>query len=120
MATQTTRPETLVDDPAVWFGISLVLVIITFLVAGLAQLDPGLTATAVVVVAGLSAARLPGMIALALGVVAWAFYTGFTENSFGQLTFASGDLIRLASFAVATAALSHLVRNQYRKEASHG
>lgn len=109
METQT-RPATLVDDPGIWFGIATGLLVLTFLLAGLARLSTVETATAAILVGGLAAARLPGLIALVLGVIAWAFYTGFTENGFGQLTFASGDLVRLASFAVATALLGRAVR----------
>ena len=37
-----------------------------------------------------------------VGVIAWALFTGFIENSYGQLTFAASDLIRMAVFAAAT------------------
>lgn len=120
MATQEQPPATLVDDPGVWFGISIVLVVVTVLGAGLTQLGTGTTAAAVVVVGGLSAARLPGLVALGLGTVAWAFYTGFTENSLGQLTFTEGDLARLAVFAAATALVSRLLRSLHRKEVRRG
>jgi hypothetical protein len=110
MAT-TTRPSTLVDDPGVWFGITTGLLVLTFFAAGLVGLTAAGTAVAAIVVGGLAAARLPGLVALALGVVAWAFYTGFTENAFGQLTFSDGDLTRLAGFAVATAFLAAVARH---------
>ncbi|MFL6022171.1 MAG: hypothetical protein ACJ72O_02440 [Marmoricola sp.] len=109
MATQT-RPETLVDDPGVWFGITTGLLVLTFFVAGLARMTALETAVAAVVVGGLAAARLRGLVALALGVIAWAFYTGFTENAFGQLTFREGDLVRLAGFALATAGFAAVAR----------
>ncbi|MFL6160516.1 MAG: hypothetical protein ACJ72D_30875 [Marmoricola sp.] len=80
MPTQT-RPATLVADPGIWFGITTGLLVLTFLVAGLARLSPIETATAAIIVGGLAAARLRGLVALALGVIAWAFYTGFTENA---------------------------------------
>lgn len=95
MATQKRRPESLLDDPGVWFGITLLLVISAFLIAGLVGLSLAATAIAAVAVGGVTAARLPGPIALATGVVAWAFSTGFFENAFGQLTFGAGDLVRL-------------------------
>jgi hypothetical protein len=109
MATDT-RPPTLVDDPGVWFGITTGFLVLTFLAAGLAGLSATETAVAAIVVGGLAAARLPGLIALALGVIAWAFYTGFTENAFGQLSFAAGDLIRLGAFGAATVLLARMVR----------
>lgn len=120
MATQTRRAKTLLDDPGIWFAITIALVIITLLFAGLAGLGLVETAVAVLVVGGVSAARLPAAIAVALGVVAWAFFTGFFENAFGQLTFAAADLERLALFAVATAGIAHFVRPLRRSESRHG
>jgi hypothetical protein len=114
MATQTHAPETLVDDPGIWFGIATGLVVLTFLIAGLAGLGTAPTAVAVIIVAGLASGRLPGLVALALGVIAWAFFTGFFENTFGQLTFASGDLDRLAVFACSTALVGYLARHALR------
>ena len=46
-----------------------------------------------------------------LGAISWAWFTGFVENRFGELTFAGDDLQRLAAFtlaAVVIAALGHL------------
>ncbi|MCZ4500427.1 MAG: hypothetical protein JWQ74_2982 [Marmoricola sp.] len=121
MATQTPHPRTpvasagpragtLLDDCGVWFGIATGLVVLTLFVAGLAGLGTATSAVAVIVVGGLAAARLPGLVALALGVVGWAFFTGFAENSLGQLTFAGGDVERLVGFAAATAAIAAVVR----------
>ena len=45
-----------------------------------------------------------------LGLIAWAWYTGFVENTYGQLTFATDDVRRLAAFVLTSAvvaALSH-------------
>ena len=120
MATETRRTETLLDDSGIWFAITIALVIVTLLIAGLAGLGLVETAAAVLVVGGVSAARLPAPIAVALGIVAWAFFTGFFENTFGQLTFAAGDVARLGVFAGTTAAIAHLVRQLHRSEARHG
>lgn len=109
MATQT-RPATLVDDPGIWFGITTGLVVLAFVMAGLARVTPSETAVAAIATGGLAAARLPGLATVALGVITWAFYTGFTENTFGQLTFATADLERLGLFAVATVLVSRGVR----------
>lgn len=54
--------------------------------------------------------------AFALGVLAWAFFTGFAENSYGELTFSGHDLLRLALFGIATVLLSHALR----RSAAHG
>ena len=48
---------------------------------------------------------LPLPQALALGVSGWAFATGFAVHGYGELTFAPGDLLRLALFLI-TAALA--------------
>lgn len=117
MQTQTPRTDSLVDDPGIWFGIATGLVILTLLCAGLAGLGAVATGAAVVTVGGLAAARLPGLIALALGIVVWAFFTGFIENQFGELTFATGDLARLGIFAVAIAAIAQLVHLLRHSEA---
>jgi hypothetical protein len=111
MATQHQPAERLLDDSGIWFGIAVGLVILTFLVAGLAGLETAPTAVAAILVGGLAAARLPGLIALVLGGIVWAFFTGFAENDFGQLTFAHGDLARLALFTLATAALAQVLRH---------
>lgn len=114
------RPATLVDDPGIWFGITTGLLVLTFFIAGLARLGADETATAAIVVGGLAAVRLPGLVALALGAIAWAFYTGFTENAFGQLTFATGDLERLVLFVAATVLLARCVRRLPRTEGGRG
>ena len=49
-----------------------------------------------------------------VGVIAWALFTGFIENSYGQLTFAASDLIRMAVFAAATVTLAVVIRITYR------
>lgn len=120
MATETTRTETLLDDSGIWFAITVALVILTLLVAGLAGLGPAETATAVLVVGGIAAARLPAPVSVASGVVAWAFFTGFFENAFGQLTFARADLVRLGVFAAVTAGIAHVARQFRGSDVRHG
>ena len=98
--------DRLVDDTGIRFGIGTALVVLTLLVAGLVGLGRPETAAVVVLVAGLASGRLPLGVAAALGGIAWAFFTGFFENTFGQLTFAEGDLVRLGAFALATVAVA--------------
>lgn len=59
---------------------------------------------------------------MALGIIAWAFVTGFAENSRGELTFSSGDVLRLVMFATAAVVLSHSLRrsDSYGSEETHG
>lgn len=106
---QEIRPH-LVDEPGVWFGIATGLLVVTFLVAAAAHLGQTDTALAAIIVGGLAAVRLPQLVVPAIGVIGWAFYTGFTENAFGQLTFAAADLARLIGFVAATVVLAYGVR----------
>jgi hypothetical protein len=110
----------MVDDPGIWFGVAIALVICAYLVAGALRLDPVETASAAIVVAGLAATRLPSLVTVALGVVAWAFFTGFIENAFGQLTFAGHDLEHLAVFAGATAVVGLAGRSLMERSRADG
>lgn len=100
----------LVDDTGIRFAIGTGLVVLTFFVAGLAGMGAAPTACAAVAVAGLVSGRLPAWLAGTLGAITWAFFTGFDENTFGQLTFARGDLERLAGFAAATVVVALVTR----------
>lgn len=51
--------------------------------------------------------------ALAVGLSAWAFVTGFAVNALGQLTFAVPDLVRLAAL-VAVCLVTSLVAGPVR------
>jgi hypothetical protein len=94
------RPR-LIDEPGVWFGVATGLVVATYVVAGAVHLSATATALSAVVVGGGAATRLRLSAAPALGAIAWAFFTGFVENRYGQLTLATGDLARLVGFALA-------------------
>jgi len=116
MATQF-RPHA-VDEPGVWFGIATGLLVTTFVLAAAFQVGRTDTAIAAILVGGVAAARLTGALAPVIGIIGWAFYTGFAENGYGQLTLAGPDLARLAGFAAATAVLAYGVRHAV--EADHG
>lgn len=100
----------MVDEPGVWFGVCTALLVVTFVVAAATHLGATDTALAAIIVGALAAVRLPALVAPAVGLVGWAFYTGFDENSFGRLTLASGDLARLGGFVVVTAVIAYGVR----------
>jgi hypothetical protein len=109
-------------EPGVRFGIANAWLVTTFLVTAVLRLDPTATAWAAVITAGLSGIALPLATTAWLGVVAWAWFTGFVENRFGELTFAGDDVLRLAIFAltpVALAALAHRL-DHVMKENAHG
>lgn len=97
--------------PAVRFGTAhsaLLVAAATFTALGVAP-RPALAVLVVVTVGW--ARRLPLGYATALGVIAWAYYTGFAVNAYGLLTFGAGDLGRLVLFvalAVGTKVTPHL------------
>lgn len=113
------------DETGVIFGIGTGLVVGTDLAAGAFSLPAFPTAFALILVAGLFGARLRVLLAGALALVSWAFYTGFTENRFGQLTFTGADLARIFSFVggalvVAMAIRRVLITSRDEAEARHG
>lgn len=59
---------------------------------------------------------IPDLGALSLGGIAWAFFTGFAENSYGELTFSGHDLLRLVLFSTGAVILAHGLR----RAAGHG
>ena len=121
----TTSPRTtsrMTAQPGVRFGIANALLVTTFLAASVARLDPTETAWVAVVAAGLSGVGLSLSMTASLGVISWAWFTGFVENRFGELTFAGDDVQRLALFALAAAALAALTHRIHDeiKERAHG
>lgn len=84
-------------------GASAVLVALTGLVAGC-----GVHGVAAVIlylgVALACAPWLPGLSALALGLTAWAYCTGFGVHQDGTLTLAGDDQLRLLLFSLGTMA----------------
>jgi len=60
---------------------------------GVSQLFALVVVAAVTVV---HAGRLPISAAVGLGLVTWAYFTGFVVNRYGRLTFEGPDLVRLA------------------------
>ena len=118
--TATTPPMT--AEPGVRFGIANGLLVTTFVVASAVRLDLEATAWAAVLAAGVLGAALSPTMTASLGVIAWAWFTGFVENRFGELTFASHDVLRLAAFALAPLALAVLTRRLHHviKENAHG
>ncbi len=125
MTTTTTPARTtppITSEPGVRFGIANGLLVATFLATSVVRL--GLTGTAWVALlaAGLLGIGLSLSMTAWLGVIAWAWFTGFVENRFGQLTFAGEDVQRLVVFTVSAVALSVFTRHVYLviKEISHG
>lgn len=99
------------DEPGVRFGIANGALVTALLVAGVARLNHVEIAVLAATVAGLACAGLSTLVSAAMGVVSWAMFTGFIENSYGQLTFAPGDIERLTVFMVAVLAPAALAQH---------
>lgn len=101
------------DQPGVRFGLASGAVVLALLVAAALPLDLGETAFVALLAAAAASATLPLLFTVVVGLEAWAFFTGFFENSYGVLTLTSADLLRLAGFVVATSVLAHLLKVPY-------
>ena len=122
LITAPLRTARMTSEPGVHFGLANGLLVTTFVVASVAALDPTETACAVVLAAGLLGAGQARPVPAVLGVIAWAWFTGFVENRFGELTFAGEDLVRLAVFAVAPVVIAALTHHLHHviEENAHG
>lgn len=81
---------------AVRFGLAQCALAAVLLASAAVRLGAGSTLVAVCVATSAAALVLPARWAVLLGVVAWAYFTGFVTNQLGQLTFDAPDLLRLA------------------------
>ncbi len=106
------------EEAGVRFGIAVGTLVLAYLLTGLTDLGRIDTALAAIIVGGIAAAALSPLVAPLLGLVSWAFYTGFVEHDFGQLSFAGADLARLLAFVALTAVIAHGVRQAVRPEVS--
>ena len=77
-----------------------------FVCVGLGMAEP-LALLAVCVVTLAYATRLPPAFAFALGIAAWAYFTGFEVNRYGELTFTCPDLARLVVLLLLCATTAH-------------
>src|SRR6476469_521074 len=98
------------SEPGVRFGIANGLLVLVLIGSWAVRIDATGTAWATVIAAGLLGLGLSLVMTAALAIIAWAWFTGFVENRYGELTFAGDDLRRLLVFAVATLILSMLAR----------
>jgi hypothetical protein len=110
--------------PAARFGVATGLLVVTFLIAAAVHLGATDTAWAVVLAAGLLGAGLTPSLSMqaALGVLAWAWFTGFVQPRSGELSFAGDDVQRLLVFTVSTVALAVFIGRIHHviKENAHG
>jgi hypothetical protein len=109
-ATSVTTTPRASDEDGIRFGIAEAALVGALLVASLFRLDQQLT-LALVAVTTVSAGALVGPVwAAGLGVSAWAMFTGFAEHTFGILTFAGPDLLRLGLLVVGCALVAQSVK----------
>ena len=85
---------------AVRFGLAQCAIVAVLLACAAVRLGEGSTLVAVCLVTTAAALVLPARWAAVLGLVAWAYFTGFVANRLGQLTFDPPDLTRLALLVV--------------------
>jgi hypothetical protein len=119
--TTPTRPH-LLQEPGVRFALATGLLVLAVLAAAAFRRGPVETEYAEVLTAGLSAIGLSTLMTSWIGAIGWAFYTGFVENDYGQLTLAGPDLARLLIFVLVTLAIASMTRRTYNfaKETAHG
>ena len=104
---RTVTPH-MTDQPGVRFGIANAVVVVALLVAGGAGLgNPEIEGVALLAT-GIASAGLPTLMTTGVGLAGWAWFTGFVENQYGQLSFSADDVRRLLLFAAVTVVLSWL------------
>lgn len=112
----------MVAEPGVRFGIANGLIIGVLCVGAVVHLTGVETEFLTVLVAGLACCGLSLLLTASVGMAAWAMFTGFVVNRYGMLTLGHHDLLRLATFAMATGAVAitgHCIHTAAR-DASHG
>jgi len=97
-------------EPGVRFGLANAALVLALLVAAALPLDRSETAAVAVVTAAAVSASLPRRFAVVMGLVSWAWFTGFFENKYGVLTLAPSDLLNLAGFVATTVVLAGLAQ----------
>jgi hypothetical protein len=105
--------------PAVRFGTTTAALAAVACVVVLAHVAVLPAEVLLVAVAGIGCAPLPRRLAAAAGVLAWAWATGFAENAYGDLTFSSADLTRLAGAVAGAVLLATVTRRARGVAAAH-
>lgn len=103
----TTGPQPgLLTEQEIRFGVANAAVVGALFAGAAARLAPIPTAVLVAAVVATAAVTLSAPWGTAVGLVGWAFYTGFVEHRYGVLTFAPGDLLRLVLLVAVGALVS--------------
>jgi len=117
-----TRQSHVLQEPGVRFALANGLLVLGLFAARAFGLGTVPTEALEVVTAGVSAVGLSTLATSWLGAIGWAFYTGFVENDYGQLTLAGPDLARLLLFVLVTLTIASMTRYSYHlaKETARG
>lgn len=102
------------DEPGIRLGLAEAALVAVLLAGGLLRLEHQVTLVVVLLTLAYAGSRLGPLWAAGVGLSAWAMFTGFAENTFGTLTFAQGDVVRLALMVAGCAAVAHVVRRDRR------
>jgi hypothetical protein len=98
----------MLDEPGVLLALAHTALVLAALVAAALALPAGVTFVLLAITVLLGATAQAHAWALLLGVSAWAIWTGFFEDSLGQLAVAPPDLVRLAAMAIVGLAGSYV------------
>jgi hypothetical protein len=99
----------MLEEPGVRFGLANGVLVVALLGTGAARLGPHETAWVAVLVAGATSVGLSMTVTTWMGVISWAYVTGFVQNRYGELTLTPPDLLRLLCFSLATLGVALLL-----------
>lgn len=87
--------------------------VLVLLAAAAVRVGPVVTEGLVAIVVALAGIAVSARLGSLIGLVGWAFYTGFVENRYGVLTFSGDDLVRMVVM-VAIGALLATATGRFR------
>ena len=91
----TTSRPVLVAAPGIRFGAANAALVVALFAGAAVRLSAAPTEALVGIVVAAASVAVAPFLGAAIGVVGWAFYTGFAEHDYGVLTLGRGDLLRL-------------------------
>lgn len=97
----TENPDSWLVEPGLRLAIAYAGLTVALLAAAVLGLSPFQTLVVVGFVVLAASAAVPTVVSVGVGALGWAFYTGFVEHRYGELTFSTGDVLRLAALTAA-------------------
>lgn len=104
------------EEPGVRFAIGQVGIVAAVLVVDALRLDRTTAFELLLVATALLSLGLGPAWRAGLAVSGWAMFTGFAEHGLGTLTFAGGDLLRLAVLVGGSVVLTGVITHQLRRQ----